>query len=284
VSPSKHIRSKNPAVSGGGGGTTTQNVPSARWSEDANCDDALGSVFFANPENATADDILALVLFTNPENAQIADARQVPLMAPKFSEDATVNDLTKVRLVTVDVSRTGTPDSDPMFDAYGDQALGTTNFGNANLQVKKNAPAASTEKRAWLAIDLTNYTPWTAGGTGLSLTFTASTTLLALTQNMTWAASRSAAKPFVESTVTFNAPPTAGTAVDTGTVAVSATPTVFTITVTAANLGAALGQWLMFTFTVTDATDLGIDTVTITSRDQASARPTYTLDFMQRGT
>lgn len=273
-------------MSGGGGGAVTQDVPSARWSEDGVVDDALASELVASPEDVTADDIFRLLYVTNPENATADDAALFPLILPHYAEDATGNDLAKIRFVTVDVSRSGTPDTDPMFDAYGDQlaANAATNFGNANLAVKKTAPAGSNAKTGWLAIDLTNYSGYTAGGTGLTLSFTASTTLLALTQTLAWAAARTAAKPFTESTVTWNAPPTAGTAVTSGTVAVSATPTLFTITVTAAQLGAALGQWLTFTFSVTDAADLGVDTVTITSRDQASARPTFTIDYIQRGT
>ena len=73
MSPSKHIRSKNPAVSGGGGGAVTTDVPSARWSDDATADDTLALCRVALAEDATVDDIFALLYITNPENATAGD-------------------------------------------------------------------------------------------------------------------------------------------------------------------------------------------------------------------
>lgn len=282
--PSKGMRSKTPTVSGGGGGTPTVNTPSARWSDDADCADALGPLLVSNPEAATVDDVLAMLLVTNPEAATAGEEWNVPLMQAAWAEDASTNDLTKVRLVTVNVARSGTPDTDPLFDAYGDQVLNTTNFGNANLQVKKSAAVGSNSKIGWLVIDLTNYSGWTASGTGLALTFRASTSLLVGNTTLAWSSQRVATKPFTESTVTYAAPPTAGTAVQSGTVDVANAAADFTITITAANLGACLGQWLIFIFQVTAVADLGVDTITIVSRDQAANRPTYSIDLIQRGT
>ncbi len=281
--PSKSIRSHTPAVSSGGGGTPTVEVPSARWSDDAQAADALASVLVANPEDAQVDDALGSVLVTNPEAAQVDDP-WIHFIHGAWGEDASTNDLTKLRFVTVDVARTATPDADPMYDAYGDQVLNTTNFGNANLQVKKSAAVGSNAKIGWLALDLSNYSGMEAGGTGLSLTFRAATSLLAGTQTLAWSTQRTAAKPFTESTVTYAAPPAAGTAVESGTVAVANAAADFTITVAGGNLGACLGQWLVFIFQVTAAADLGVDTITIVSRDQAANRPTYAIDFIQRGT
>lgn len=281
--PSKRIRSTFPLLTGGGGGATTLNVPTSRWDENVTVDDALVLQSLLAEDFTVGDDITLLSVRTL-EDINTDDSLSTPLITPAYAEDVTVNDLAKVRFVTVDVARSGTTDSNPMFDAYGDQALGTTNFGNANLSVKKNTVAGATEKRGWLCVDLTNYGPWTAQNAGLTLTFQAATSLLVGTQAMTWTATWTAAKPFVESTVTFNALPTAGTAMTSGSVAVANIAGSFTATITAAQLQAALGNWLTFTFTVTDAADLGLETVTVTSRDQAANRPTYTIDFLQRGT
>lgn len=279
--PSKSVHSTFPAVSGGGGGNVTVNTPSARWSEDATVDDSFSMLTRQN-EDVSVDDILAFLLVTNPENANVDDAWSTFLLNA-YAEGATVNDLAILRIVNVDVARSGTPDNDPMFDAWASQLAPDANFGNANLLVKKNTVAEFTERQGFLAIDLTNYGNFTAGGTGLTLSVTASTTLLALVQAVAWSATRHAAKPFTESTLTWNNRPAAGTAVTNGTINVAAAPARFNIVVPAANLAACLGQWLLFTFTVADVLDLGIDTATIVSRDQIADRPTYTIDFLQRG-
>lgn len=286
--PSKRIRSKAPSVSGGGGGATTLDVPSARWSEDATTDDVLASELAASPEDITADDIFRLLYVSNPENATADDAGLIPLMAPLFAEDATANDLTKCVISTVDVSRSGTPDSDKMFDGYANQLAATagTNFGNANLQVKGVSTAPGSDaQNAYIAVDLTDLANFTAGNTGFTLTYQASQNALlaATTDTLVWTITRSATKPFTESTMTWNTKPAAGTAVSNGTNTVAGANTVgtFTATASAAQLGAALGQWLLITFTA--ATAALPNTFTIISRDQAAQRPTWTLNYVQRG-
>lgn len=286
--PSKRLRSKNPSVSGGGGGATTQDVPFATWGDDATTADDF-RVISLLAEDATTDDAIRLLLLTNPENATADDSLTIPLMLSDYAEDATTNDLTKVIINTVDVSRSGTPDSDKMFDGYANQlaASAGTNFGNANLLVKgvSTAPGSDAEN-GYIVIDLTDLTNFTAGGTGFTLTYQASQNALlaATTDTLVWTLTRSATKPFTESTMTWNTKPAAGTAVSNGTNTVSGANTVgtFTATATAAQIAPALGQWLMCTFTA--ATAALPNTFTVISRDQAANRPTWTLNYIQRGT
>lgn len=284
--PSKHIRSLFPTTTGGGGGTPTVDTPSARFSEDATAEDIL-KVATVHSEDATVDDSLTSVLVTNPEAATADDLFAVPLVFPAFSEDATANDVAKVVLLSVDVARSGTPDSDLMFDAYIDQlaAVAGNNFGNADLKVKGKATVTNDEQRGLLALKLTDFTSWTANNTGLTFSVKAATSSILVATTVTWTATRSAAQPFTESTVTWNAPPPAGTAVTSGTFSVATgAAQAFTFTITAAQLGACLGQWLLVTFTCASAALP--DTVTVTSRDNATAsnRPTFAIDNIQRGT
>lgn len=109
--PSKHFRSNNPAVSGGGGGSVTLSVPSFTYDEAATTDDAL-VLKVANPEDASADDALALLIVANPENASTADditlstlmaedftADDAPVIIVANPEDASVDDIFATLLV-----------------------------------------------------------------------------------------------------------------------------------------------------------------------------------------
>jgi hypothetical protein len=265
---------------GSGAGTAT-----GTWAEDGRAHDALGPLLISNAENATAHDALAFQLVANPENATVDDALRATVIAT-YAEDAQVNDLMKLQLLNVDVARSATPDTDPVADGWTDQAATGVVHGNESLIVKGKSTVGTDERLAHLLIDLSQYTSWTAGGTGLTLTIKASNAGAVLAETITWSAQDTAARSFTESTLTWtNQPATAATR-GTGTFSVPAGGAVgtYALTITPANLTACLGRWLLITFSA--ASTALPNTVTVLSRDNATAgnRPTYTADYLQRGT
>jgi len=277
-----------PGSSGGGGST-----PTALFLEDANVDETLNFAFKTG-EDANADDLMSSLLLKTGEDVNVNDELSVMIASPRFSEDANANDLMKLIINDIDVARTGTPDSDLIFDAYVNQANAATNFGNANLQVKHvSVTPGSDEKRGLIALNLTSFANMTAvdGATdqaanpaALLLTFTASTTAV-LGQSVGLTPYLFTSSPFTESTINWNNKPTFTTTVNGGdSYSPTTTPTRFTFGIAAGDLQAALGNWIVFRFLISVVTDPGIDTITVISRDQAANRPLITLNYLQRGT
>lgn len=294
--PSKRIRSTSPNVSGGGGGATTLLVPTARWSEDVSADDSFASGLVASPEPAQVDDALSLLIAQQLEDVTLDDA-WVHFGAPVYSDDAQVNDKVVMTMLDVDVSRTGTPDNDLMFDAYTNQTAATagTNFGNADLLVRGPASIGNAnERKAYLAIDFTGMTGFGQNNQlngftsafGLTIQFSNSNGLVAATLNVNFRAV--ASKPFTESTITWNnstALATTGTSVASTTRSVPAGGgfSASTFFLTASNMSNIWGNWMLVVFSMAGAAIP--DTVTIRSRDNATAsnRPKFSWSA-QRGT
>ncbi len=289
--PSKRIRSVFTNTSGGGGGTPTTDVPTARWAEDANSADALGALLVAEPENVSVADAFAYLIVKEGEDTNSDDAWS-QFIAGAYGEDSSSNDLAKVTLLDVDVARTGTPDSDLMFDAYTNQlaAFAATNFGNTSLQCRgvTTVSPGSDEQRAYIAIDLRGFlgfvgvNAFTGGTQAFLVTVQAANSNLLAGTALTCNFRYSAAKPFTESTVTWNSPPSLGSSVisPTATVAAGGGFAAYTFGLTAGQLSPCLGNWLLLTFTgPSAATTVLVDTFTIKSRDDATAsnRPKFSL-------
>jgi hypothetical protein len=291
--PSKRIRSYDPLTSGSGGGAVTLDVPTARWSEDVSAGDApvIGS---ALTEDASVDDALALMLAKMNEDTSVDDAWSQFILSA-YNEDASVNDLALMRLLNVDVARTGTPDSDLMFDAWTDQTSTGTNHGNATLQCRGVTTVSPTndEQRAYLAIDLTglagcavgDYLP---GPASFTLDIQAANSNILTATTLTCECRSVSTKPFTESTVTWASPPTLGTSLGTTTVSVAAGGgfAAYTLRFTFAQISTLPGNWMLLIFTGPSAATAALrDTFTIKSRDDATAgnRPKFSIVF-QRGT
>ena len=95
-------------------------------------------------------------------------------------------------------------------------------------------------------------------------------------------------KPFTESTVPWNSPPTLGTQILSSSVSVAAGGgfASYTIGASAATMANVWGNWLLIVFTGPGAATVALlDTLTIKSRDDATAgnRPKFSL-AAQRGT
>lgn len=251
--------------------------------EDATVDDTL-SLVARLAEDATVDDAFAL-RSSLAEDASVADDLRARF---SLTEDATVNDLVRLVVAGLFVSRTATPDADFQTDAWTDQAATGTNNGNSNLIVKGKSTLANDERRGFLLYDLRSFTSWTAAGTGLQLTVSASNAGVLTAETVTWTASvfAAASRPFTESALTWTNQPATGTNSATGTFSVPAGGAVntYTITVPPATVNAALGGWLMVAFTC--ATAATPNSVTIRSRESTpdTTKPTTALNHIQRGT
>lgn len=286
--PSKRIRSKNPAVAGGGGGATTLDVPTARWSEDATVGDDF-RIQFSTPEDATVDDALAYLLVKEGEDATVDDV-WTQFIQSAHAEDATANDLVKLQIITLRVGRSGTPDSDLMFDAWTEQTSTGLNNGNSDpLAVRgvTTVTPGNDERRGYIAIDLTGFSGCTAlTGLDLVVRVNNSNTLTATTLTCTF--TYTATKPFTESTVTWASPPTIGTAAGSATASIAAGGAFanYTFSVSQANLANVLGNWLLCTFTgPSGSTGLLRDNFQISSRDGATDGNRPAVSFTaQRGT
>lgn len=269
------------------GGTAT-----ALWAEDSNVADepVMGAVL---TEDASVDDAFAYLIAKEGEDSQVDDAWSQFILSA-YAEDTNVNDLTQIQVLSVDVSRTGTPDSDMMFDAWTDQASPSTNHGNESLKCKGASVAPGSDVRnAYIAIDLTALTGFTGvnllnGNTqAFSITIQVANSNGLLASSMNWSLRYTTLKPFTESTVAYNAAGNLGTAVNitSGSVSVPAGGgfSAFTIGTTAALMAPAWGNWLVLF--LTGANGAAPDTYTIKSRDDATTanRPTFSL-AIQRGT
>lgn len=271
----------------GGGGTA---APTADWAEDVTSDDSLGRVGLITPEDAVVADALAYLLAKEGEDATADDSLTFPLLAPRYAEDVNANDLTKLALISVRVGRSGTPDTDLMFDAWNDQTAPTVNHGNSDPLAFRGITTVtpgSDEIRAYIALDLTGFAGCTAV-TGLDLVVRVNNNNALTATNATCTFTYSAAKPFTESTTTWNAPPTIGTAAGSSvqSIAAGGAFATYTFSVTQANLANVLGNWLLCTFTgPSGATGLLRDSFQISSRDGGTDgnRPAATFTA-QRGT
>lgn len=285
-------------------------------SEDLVSEDALASVFSALIEDSTIEDIWSVGILSStfeeespiadeiqahteltetfpvsdnfqiqtslPEDSQVADEIQSLFTSP--AEDSQVNDLTQIVISSVDVARSGTPDNDPMFDTWTDQAGANNNHGGELLSVKGKHTVGNNERRGYVAIDLTWASDFSAVGTGFTYTFIVSHDGIG-TINLFYDVRRSVAKPFTESTATWNAPPALGNQIATGQIGVAAgAGSVKTITIPAVDVDPALGEWILIVFTAASFVTTNI--FTILSRDHltASERPKWALDAIQRGT
>lgn len=284
--PAKRIRSRYATISGGGGGTPDVNVPSFRYSEDFNADDAIGSLLVTNPEEFTLDDELEMLLVANPENVSLGEEFNFPIVTPTYAEDVTGNDLVKARFLDVDVGRSGTPDSDQMWDAWTDQAATTTNHGNEALLVKGKSTAANDERRGYIGLNFSWAGDWTSVTSGIDVVVQASNSSILLALTVNWDFRSVTTKPFTESTVTWASPPTLGTSRNTGSFSVPAGGAFsnFTISLAANGTQFLCGNYGLIVFTC--ASTVAPDTATIRSRDDGTAgnRPKWSLNSLQRGT
>lgn len=263
--------------------------PTALYNENADVGDALVLSPILRDDAEVGDTLALQPILTDA--VQIGDDLLMLYMDPAFEERDNVNDRCMLSVYSIRSNRSGTPDNDFVFDAYINQADAAANFGNVALRVKKPVLGAG-ERRAYIAIDLTKFsTDWLTrdvGGAALRFQFHGQSDNLVTNQVLGLSASRTAAKPFTESTVTWSAPPTIGTNVNLSTATVDIPPAPGITTgfgITAANLQPCIGQWLLISFFINDPLDTGVDTVVITSRDGGGSNVPIIQELqLQRGT
>lgn len=290
--PSKRIRSSTPNTSGSGGGTTTTNVPSARWSEDTNVSDEP-VIGLKLADDVNVDDAFAYLIAKEGEDFNVDDGWSQFIQAA-FDETANFNDLTKMLILNVINGPSGTPDNDFMFDSRTNQAAATTNYGNSTIMIAKGASTVpgSDESRGYLCVDLTGFSGCTGFtdssalfGNSAYLQFRASNSNALLASNMSWAIYYNASKPFTESTVTWNAPPSLGTLLASGTISVAAGGAFanYSIAINAAGMSLCYGKYMTFVFTGTGGALP--DTYTVQARDHGTVGQRPFFNFAaQRGT
>lgn len=261
------------------------NVPSVEFDEDVQINDSLSLGTILTDEIEVNDQLVLGTILT--DELQVNDSL-IHTIDTLYSEGNNVNDLFTASILNVNVPRTGTPDTDKMFDAYVDQALPTTNFGNADLKIKKSTAVGNNEKKAILTIDLTELGDFTAGnngaGFGFNINYWHNTTNVALAQAYTVQVYAASTKPFTESTVTWDNGATVGSLIRSfGFLAPVGAPALRSALLSVSETQQAIGKWLTYVFIVDAIADTGIETVTITSRDAAANRPTFDL-YLKRGT
>lgn len=190
----------------------------------------------------------------------------------RWTDQVNAQDALRVALLNSEWGRSGTPDTDQAGDAWVFQNEGANNFGNEDLQVQSTDAVGNQRKRAFVAIDLT----WAANfvgqsGTPFMFRFLVSHNLIGAAADMLYAVTRHAARPFTESTVTWDNQPSAGTAVTNGNISIpDGAASTQVITLTKVQLDPCLGQWLLITFNDDDIVLRPI--FIVRSRDGASNR------------
>jgi hypothetical protein len=156
------------------------------------------------------------------------------------------DDFPKAQFRNWTCSRSASPDTDPGCDAWVDQANAGTNHGNESpLLVSGKSTLADDERRALLEFDFTRYANMTAFVGGIhQLTLRVVNTDIVLPVDLTVQLSRLAARPFTESTVTWNNQPAAGTVIksEVFTLAANSTSSIV-MTLTDAQMDDLLGDW-----------------------------------------
>lgn len=153
----------------------------------------------------------------------------------------------KAQIREAEYRRSATPDTDPGGDTVVSQATPTTPAGaSAPNFFKGKATLANDEVRALVEIDFTRFAGMNAYPGGLHRIFLKNVTNpdLLLSVDITMELSRLAARPFTESTVTWNTMPAAGTVIKSQTGTIPANSTIaFAMTLTDAQMNDLLGDW-----------------------------------------
>lgn len=261
-------------------------VATPAFSEDATVgDDPVARTILA--DDTAIDDAFAVLVTRLDEDATLADDLAV---FSRLAEDTAVNDLAKARCIVTDTGRSGTPASDLAQETDVDQALATTNTGNAATFRARSANAlGNLQLIGFVEIDLTRFASMVAQSTATPFTFTFKVShngVAAATIN--WDLRRHTAKPFVEDTVTWNTKPasTLGTSVTTGapSIPTGGGLTTVTVTMTEAQFNSSLTDGWLF-LVVTDDDTVLTPLFTCQSREAATAADRPQLDLLlQRGT
>lgn len=209
----------------------------------------------------------------------------IPTITVPLPETVRLPDAFTMRAADIRVDRSGAPDADMYSDAWVDGLLANqgVNHGNESpLQVSDQAVPA-TQRDGFMKWDLRKFGTLTAptGGT-LVLEIWAGHATAAGVNGHAIFSNKGASDPFTESTITWTNRPAVGSGViDRSFVSpfvnAGAPPAQILLSLTAAEYGSYLGNWLMVRFT-SDA--LAVTPLNVVSREGATTaqRPRLSLD------
>lgn len=186
----------------------TPQTPTARWTEELPIADQQNVLLLRQSDDFTLDDLMHVKIVGLQDTFAAAD-QLAPTVSAPYVDTFGVADSVVATIDGAAFPRSATPDADFQVDAYTDQTNPAANFGNTGDLLIQPPVAGANQKRAYLLYDLRAFAGWTAVASAV-LT-------LHLQHNQATAQSisagiyHSAAAPFVESTATWNAPPTLGT-------------------------------------------------------------------------
>lgn len=169
----------------------------------------------------------------------------------------------------------------PDADTYLDRDNPTTAFGSSTtLLAKLNTAIVNDDKNTYIAWDFTKFAGSASVSQDASLTFYASENAIGAS-SLSYQIYTHTSAPFVEATATWdNTEQPPGTLQSSGTESIDgATLAAYTITIPAADLDAAIGNWFYVRFTGNASSALV--TFTIGSKENAGNEPslTFTLDL-----
>jgi hypothetical protein len=262
-------------------GTTTLILPDKVKLTDALSIPA-GTITF--PDKVKVTDQMAMTLTMTPDKLKITDGFGVnKLILPDnlkirdgfgthslvVPDNLKVRDALTLATFSTNGARSGTPDNDFAGDAWGDQANPGVNHGaDTGIQCLPAVLGAS-EKRAWVKFDLTRFSNLTAfvGGTHFFRSVFVNASVAVANVITATISQNGASSPFTESTVTWTAPPTAGTVIRAPTMSIPTGTSTQTLTFTDADVNSMLGNWVLLAFTDPNTTDV---LTTINSRENAT--------------